>query len=155
MSKEQLQEFILALQRVKRKPANLYDLGLLIKESQSKLSADKVFKEVVKIVPTKKINYDKSISDEDAIEQLARILQKENWVFLEIKKDIGSPLLNQLKHLANYNSFQLFDFDGKEVFEMKLPQNARVIIFAERDFIENKISYPHFYTLFGPTLSIK
>ncbi|MGC9032740.1 MAG: hypothetical protein ACP5H9_05050, partial [Candidatus Woesearchaeota archaeon] len=37
--------------------------------------------------------------------------------FLEIKKDIGSSLLNQLKHLANRNSFQLIDYQGKDVFE--------------------------------------
>jgi len=128
---------------------------LIVKEPKSQIEVEKVFEEIKKVVDIERIVYDETIFDEDVIDKIVEAFQKNKWVFLEIKKDIDSPLLNQLKHLANYNSFQLIDYRGKDVFEMKMPENSRVIVFAERDFIENKISYPHFYRLFGPTLILQ
>ena len=89
------------------------------------------------------------------IEKIIDAFEKSKWVFLEIEKNISSPLLNQLKHLANHNVLQLLDYKGKDLFEMKMPKDSRLIVFSERDFIENKITYPHFYRLFGPTLSLE
>ncbi len=154
MNKERLKDFILSLQKVYKQPKRTFDLGLIVKEPKSKITSENVFNEIKKIVPIEKIIYDERTLDEEVMEQIVNIFEKEKWVFLEIKKDIGSPILNQLKHLANYNSFQILDFRGQEVFEMKMPENSRVIVFSERNFIENKINYPHFYTLFGPVWGI-
>lgn len=153
MDKEKLKHFIQLLKRVKHR--DLFDLGLIVKESKSKIESQDILKEIQKEVPIERLVYDKEITDEGTIEKIINAFKEGKWVFLEIKKDIKSPLLNQLKHLANYNSFQLIDYQGKDLFEMKMPEESRLIVFAERDFIENKISYPHFYTLFGPTLSIE
>ncbi|MGB9598609.1 MAG: hypothetical protein ACPLZH_02075 [Minisyncoccales bacterium] len=155
MDKERLKMFIRLLQKVQKQPSQTFDLGLIVKEPKSKISSGEILEEIRKIVGIEKVTYDKSVTDEDVIENFINIFKKNKWVFLEIKKDVGSPLLNQLKHLANHNSFQLIDYKGVDVFEMKIPEKSRVIVFAERDFIENKISYPHFYKLFGPTLSLK
>jgi hypothetical protein len=155
MNKNELNTFIHLLQKVFIQKQPVFDLGLIVKESKNQIEVKKVFEEIKKIVDIERIVYDETISDEDAINKIIDAFQKNKWVFLEIKKDIGSLLLNQLKHLANYNSFQLIDYQGKDIFEMKIPENSRVIVFAERDFIENKITYPHFYRLFGPTLSLK
>ncbi|MBU1179892.1 hypothetical protein KJ885_03035 [Patescibacteria group bacterium] len=154
MEQEKLNTFIRLLQKVQKQPNRTFDLGLIVKEPKSKMSSVKILEEIKKIATIEKITYDKLSVDEDVIENLVNIFEKDKWVFLEIKKDIGSPLLNQLKHLANYNSFQLIDYKEKDVFEMKMPKNSRLIVFAERDFIENKITYTHFYRLFGPTLSL-
>lgn len=153
MDKEKLKQFIQLLKNVKHR--NLFDLGLIVKEPESKIESEDILKEIQKEVPIERLVYDEEITDEGTIEKIIRAFKEEKWFFLEIKKDIKSPLLNQLKHLANYNSFQLIDYKGQDIFEIKIPKNSRLIVFAERDFIENKISYPHFYTLFGPTLSIK
>ena len=155
MDKEKLNTFIHLLQKVQKQPMRTFDLGLIIKEPESKVGAKEIFEEIKKIIPIERIIYDKNIIDEEVIDKIIDVFEKNKWIFLEIKKDIGSPLLNQLKHLANYNSFQILDYKDKDVFEMKIPKNSRVIIFTERDFIENKISYPHFYRLFGPTLNMK
>jgi hypothetical protein len=155
MDKEKLKTFIRLLQKVKKQPSQTFDFGLIVKEPKSKISSDGILKAAKKIIDIEKIAYDKSSIDEGVMENLVNVFKKGKWVFLEIKKDISSPLLNQLKHLANFNSFQLLDYKGKDIFEIKMPENSRVIVFAERDFIENKVSYPHFYRLFGPTLSIK
>ncbi len=95
------------------------------------------------------------MDDENAIQKLINAFRKKNWAFLEIKKDISSLFLNQLKHLSNRNFLQLLNYNNQDVFEIKMPEDTKIIVFAERDFIENKITYPHFYRLFGPTLSIK
>jgi len=155
MDKEELKMFIRLIQKTRKQPSQTFDLGLIVKEPKSQTEAKEIFKEIRKIVDIERVIYDEKIFDENVIDKIVEVFQKNKWVFLEIKKDIGSPLLNQLKHLANYNSFQLIDCQGKDVFEMKMPENSRVIVFAERDFIENKIIYPHFYRLFGPTLSLK
>ncbi|MCD6148417.1 hypothetical protein J7J18_03535, partial [bacterium] len=108
-----------------------------------------------KTVPIERIVYDESIFDEDVIKKIIELFEKGKWIFLEIKKDIGSLLLTQLKNLSNHNFLQLVDYQGKDLVEIKIPEDSRIIIFVERNFIENKISYPHFYRIFGPTLSIK
>ena len=155
MDREKLKTFIHLLQKVQKQPSQTFDLGLIVKELGSQIEAEEVFEEIKKIVDIERIVYDETIFDEEIIDKIVDIFRKNKWVFLEIKKDIKSPLLNQLKHLANHNFLQLIDYQGKDVFEMKMPENSRVIVFVERDFIENKISYPHFYRLFGPTLSLK
>ncbi len=154
MGQEKLNTFIRLLQKVQKQPSRTFDLGLIVKELKSKISSVKILEAIKKTIDIEKITYDKSSIDEDVIENLVNIFEKDKWVFLEIKKDIGSPLLNQLKHLTNFNSLQLIDYKGQDIFEMKMPKNSRLIVFAERDFIENKITYPHFYRLFGPTLSL-
>jgi len=155
MDKEELNFFLRLLQKVFTQKQPAFDLGLIVKEPKSQIEVKEVLKEIKKIVDIERIVYDETIFDEDAIDKIVDAFQKNKWVFLEIEKDIGSPLLNQLKHLANHNCLQLIDYQGKDIFEMKMPENSRVIVFAERDFIENKITYPHFYRLFGPTLSLK
>ena len=155
MDKEKLNMFIRLLQKVRKQPSRTFDLGLIVKERESKVNLAEISEAIREMVDIKEIIYDDAVLDEDIIESFVNTFQKNKWVFLEIKKDIGSLLLNQLKHLANHNFLQLLDYQGKDVFEMKMPENSRVIVFAERDFIENKISYSHFYRLFGPTLSLK
>jgi hypothetical protein len=155
MEQEELNMFIRLLQKTQKQPSRTFDLGLIVKELGSQIEVEEVFEEIKKIVDIERIVYDETIFDEDAINKIVDAFQKNKWVFLEIKKDISSQLLNQLKHLANHNALQLIDYQGKDIFEMKMPENSRMIVFAERDFIENKISYPHFYRLFGPTLSLK
>lgn len=155
MDKDKLNTFIHLLQKVQKQPSRTFDLGLIVKEPKGKTGANKIFSEVKKLMSVEKIIYDKSAIDEDVFERIIKAFQKGKWIFLEIRKDPSSSLLNQLKHLANHNSLQLIDYRGKDIFEMKIPENSRVIIFSERDFIENHITYPHFYRLFGPTLSLK
>ncbi len=154
MDKEKLNTFIHLLQKVRKQPSQTFDLGLVVKESKSKISSNKVLEAIKKIMNIERIIYDKSTADEDVIARIIESLKGSKWIFIEIKKDIGSLLLNQLKHLANYNSLQLIDYQGKDLFEMKIPETPRIIVFAERNFIEKKITYPHFYRLFGPTLSL-
>jgi len=155
MDKEKLDKFIHLLKIVHTMPplTGKSDLGLIVKEPESKISSDEVLEEIKKIVAIEKISYNESISDEETIERIIEVLKENKWIFLEIKKDIKSPLLNQLRYLADHNILQLIDYKDQDLTEIKIG-DSRIIIFAERDFIENKITYPYFYRLFGPTLSL-
>lgn len=156
MEKEKLESFLKLLQK-KHQIQTLppFDLGLIVKEPEGKVDASEIFNEIKKTVPIERIVYDESIFDEDVIKKIIELFEKGKWIFLEIKKDIDSLLLTQLKNLSNHNFLQLVDYQGKDLVEIKIPEDSRIIIFVERNFIENKISYPHFYRIFGPTLSIK
>ena len=151
---QELKIFIEHLQKIQKPLNKTFDLGLIVKEPKSKIRSEKIFETITKIIDAEKIVYDSSILDEDIIKRIIKAFQNKKWVFLEIKKDISSVLLNQLKNLSNHNILQLIDYQGEDVFELPMPKESRVIVFAERDFIENKISYPHFYTLFGPVLAL-
>ena len=157
MNKEKLERFIRLLQKVKKQPQGVFDIGLIIQEPSAKknVSGEKIFSEIKNIVPAKRIVYDNSTDNENTIQELISVFQKKNWVFLEIKKDIDSLVLNQLKHLSNHNFLQLLNYNNQDVSEIKMPEETRIIVFAKRNFIENRITYPHFYRLFGPILSIK
>ena len=157
MNKEKLEQFIRLLQKVKRQPQGVFDIGLIIEEpsAEKSVSGEKIFREIKNIVPIERIVYNNSTDDENTTQKLISVFRKKNWAFLEIKKDIGSLFFNQLKHLSNHNFLQLLNYNNQDVFEIKMPEDTRIIVFAERNFIENKITYPHFYRFFGPTLSIK
>ncbi len=132
-----------------------FDIGLIVKEPQSVIDSNMVLEEIKKEVNIEKLIYDEHISDEDAINKMVEIFTKGHWLLLEIRKDISSPLLNQLKNLANHNLLQLLNYKGQDVCEIKMPVASRLVVFAERTFIETNISYPHFYKLFGPVLSLQ
>lgn len=153
MNKENLNTFINLIKK-KSMSAGKRDLGLIVKETNSEIDSKIILEEIQKILNIEKITYNESVFDDDIIENLIEIFQKEKWLFLEIKKDISSLLLNQLKHLTNHNVLQLLNYKGEDLVEIKMPENSGIIVFAERDFIENKINYPYFYKLFGPTLSL-
>jgi hypothetical protein len=157
MNKEQtdkLNKFIRLLKEVKRQPGGIFDSGLIVLEPGSPTKEDEVLAGIKKTVAITEVKYDQSTTDEEVVEAMVEIFKNGEWLFLQIEKDIGSIMLNQLKHLANANSLQMLDFQGQEVFTMNLPSASRVIVCAGREFIERKISYPHFYTLFGPVLSL-
>lgn len=154
MKYPQLNDFISALKLVRRPPANLADMGLIIKEKNSNINTGNLKSQLSKDLALQEIIYNDSVSDEDVLKLMVQAFKNNTWVLLEIKKDVGSVLLNQLQHLANSNNLQINDFEGQELFEMSVPENVCLIALVDRDFIESKITYPHFYKLFGPTLNL-
>jgi len=152
MNKEKLAEFILALKNVRHGSDGLFDLGLAINESGDKNLEDDLLNELKNSLKIEKIIYNNELSDDAVIDKLVSFLKTDNWILLKMEKDLGSVLLNQLKSLSNTNAFQIFDYEDQAVFSMKIPDNCRIIVLADRNFIEEKITYPHFYSLFGPTL---
>ena len=154
MEYPQLNDFVQALKLVRRPPANLFDMGLLIREKKNKTTLENIKIELQNDLNIKDMIYDGSVSDKNILKQIVKAFNDNSWVLMELKKDLDSTMLNQLQHLSNSNNLQIMDFQGQEVFEMDQPEKSRLIILADRDFIEKKITYPNFYKLFGPTLNL-
>ncbi|MGB9637662.1 MAG: hypothetical protein ACPLY7_02575, partial [Microgenomates group bacterium] len=76
MDKERLKMFIRLLQKVQKQPSQTFDLGLIVKEPKSKISSGEILEEIRKIVGIEKVTYDKSVTDEDVIENFINIFKK-------------------------------------------------------------------------------
>jgi len=131
----------------------IYDLGLIIFEKASKVTVD----DIVSVFPKNKVEvleYENNQYEATFIEKMANLLEDKKWILIDLKEDAGHNLINQLRHLSDNNIMQLLDYKGKEIYNLKLPLESRVVVVVQRDFLEKEISYPHFLDIFGPVLSL-
>ena len=131
----------------------LYDLGLIIFEDNSKARVN----DILSVFPKNKVEvlkYDNNQHETPFIEKMVNLLENKKWILIDLKEDPGHNLINQLKHLSESNLMQLLDYKGKEVYNLKLPLESRIIAVVQRDFLEKEISYPYFLDIFGPIISL-
>ena len=131
----------------------LYDLGLIIFEDGSGAAVN----DILSVFPKDKIEvleYSNNKYENSFIEKMANLIENKKWALIDLEDDPGHNLINQLKHLSDSNIMQLLDFRGKEIYNLKLLAESRVIVAVRRDFIEKEISYPHFLNIFGPIISL-
>jgi len=162
---EKIKKFVEVLEKVSHfknpfaKNEKFYDLGLIIKEGGVKFDFDD-FKNVVE--DREKYSFfaiDKNTSENDFLKFLVETLEAKKSPVIEIKDDLKGRCLTQLKRLAELNKIQILNFDyqgeTKEVFNMKLPKESRIIMVISRNTLEEKITYPRFLQCFGPKLILK
>lgn len=131
----------------------IYDLGLIIFEKDCKATID----DIVSVFPENKVEvlkYENNKYEASFIEKMVDLLKNKKWILVDLKVDPGHDLINQLRHLSDENVMQLFNFKGKEVYNLKLPIESRIVVVVQRDFLEKEISYPYFLNIFGPILSL-
>ena len=162
---EKIKKFVKVLKKVSYsknpfdKNEKFCDLGLIIKERGVKFDFDD-FKNVAE--DREKYNFfiiDKNTSEGDFLKFLVETLEAKKSPVIEIKDDLKGRCLTQLKRLAELNKIQILNFDyqgeTKEVFNMKLPKESRIIMVISRNTLEEKITYPRFLQCFGPKLILK
>ena len=145
--------FVSLLFKICKKTTNTFDLGLIVKEQENSSSSTEIFSCLKRVLKIERVNYDKAIAAERISKRIAEILNTGKWIFLEIGEDIQGALLEQLELLANYNTYRSFNLPDTSII-IRMPEKSRLIVYAERDFIESKIKYPRFYSLFGPILTV-
>ena len=163
--KEKIKKFVEILEKVSysknpfAKNEKFYDLGLIIREKRVEFDFDD-FKSAVE--NRGKYNFftiDKNISENDFLKFLVETLKAKKSPVIEIKNDLKGRCLTQLKRLAELNKIQILNFDyqgeTKEIFNLKLPNESRIIVIIDRDTLEKKITYPYFLRFFGPKLILK
>lgn len=131
----------------------IYDLGLVIFEKDSKATID----DILSVFPKNKVEvlkYENNKYEIPFIEKMVNLLENKKWILIDLKVDPGHNLINQLRHLSDDNVMQLLDFKGKEVYNLKLPVESRIVVVVQRDFLEKGISHPRFLNIFGPVLSL-
>ncbi|MBI2035119.1 MAG: hypothetical protein HYT12_00345 [Candidatus Liptonbacteria bacterium] len=147
---EEIERFFAALEDV-RSP--LFDSGLIILEPKSKNSAENI----VKALPAGKAIFH-ALSDSYESESFARKLVIANregeWLIVECSTDPAPTVIQILKQIAEDNRFALLNFENKEIASFELNPKTRIIMVAKNKTIEEQISYPFFFNLFGPILRI-
>lgn len=151
-----IKDFLQALDLVKRPPNDLCDHGLILKNENSAYS----LAEIIDMVKEQKnnidyISYDNENYDEKIIELLLQSFNKGNWVFLHLKKNLGALLIRQLKSLLNNGELQEVKYGEKSFYSVKQPAACRIIVLADRNFVEKEMDYKDFYSFFGPILSVE
>ncbi len=131
----------------------LYDIGLIIIEDDSSVTIEDVFSVFPKD-KAKLLEYKDGIVESEFIEQVVNLLENKKWIFIELKKDLDHQLINQLRNFSENNIVQLLDYKGKEIYNLKLPPESRIVVIVKRSFLEKEISYPYFFNIFGPVISL-
>jgi hypothetical protein len=131
----------------------VFDLGLIILEKDTKVTLEDIQKELQK-VKFEFLEYDEKVFWEEFLKKIVDALEKEKWILFNIKADPDHYFLNALKTLSEGNFIQALNFRGKEIFNFKLPLKSRIVCVIEREFLEKKLSYPYFLNIFGPIISL-
>jgi len=159
VKKDEVRDFFEALEKVShfepREPAKqLFDLGLIIFEKGSRLSAEDIFQFLPEGKGALYIINDPN-SYEGFLEKLVMTLREGMWLVVDCQADPAPQIIQALKQLSDSNEFTLGYFEEKELFNMKLSQKSRIVFCLKNDFLEEKITHPYFMSLFGPILRIK
>lgn len=155
--KEKIKKFVEILDKVSHpnlpwaKNEKFYDLGLIIGEKGVKFGFDDFKKAVGDARKYRFFTINRKSEQDDFLKFLVETLEAKKWLVIEIKDDLRGKCLTQLKRLSELNSIQLLN---KEVFNLKLPEESRIVVIIDRDILEKKISYPYFIQLFGPKISL-
>lgn len=156
--KKEIEEFLLAVEKVTHSEPyepqkQLFDLGLVIFESESKLNA----KDIYNCLPKGKAIFfelNNPYYSDDFIRNLVIANREGQWLIVDLKTDPSPTIIGIIKSLSETNEFTVSHFEGKELFMMKLNPKTRIIFCIENEFLETKITYPYFLSLFGPILRL-
>ena len=155
---EKTKYFLEALNKVSspllgRSGEGLFDLGLIVIEDGSQAKIE----DLLRFFPQDKAKILKYNNKYETpfIEELTQLIEDRKWVLIDLVEDPGHQMINQLKNLANSNIMQILDYKDREIFNLKLPKESRIVIVVGRDFLENEVSYTGFISIFGPQISLE
>ena len=158
LQQKEIREFFNALEKVTHgepfaPTEELFDLGLVIFEPESKATA----KDIYTLLPEGKGLFFELINPyyyEDFAKKLVTANREGRWLVVDCKTDPAPTIIQIIKQLSETNEFSLSHFEDKEIFSMKLNPKTRIIFCIDNEFLETKITYPYFISLFGPILRL-
>jgi hypothetical protein len=158
LPQKEIDEFLESLKKVVHSlpyepKKKLFDLGLIILEKEHQLTA----KDIFNLLPENKKIFFELINPyyyDDFVEKLITANREGQLLFVNCKADPAPTIIKLLKQLSETNEFSTTDVEDKELFSMKLNPKTRVIFCIDNDFLETKITYPYFISLFGPILRL-
>lgn len=154
MNTGDLYDFILFMKRNDLMKQGIPSTGLLINESSEPTAAQSVFEEIQKIVPIELFTYDSNVDEELLLRKMFKAFRRKRWVFLEIKAEPSPEFLEKVTHLHSRHVVQAYSARVGRFVWAKVPKKFRLLVFAQRNFIEQDVSYPSFYSFFGPVLTL-
>ena len=119
--------------------------ALYIREEDAVLSAADFVTAMGERLPLRLFQYQADAGAAALVEELTAHWQLGGWGVLDLRGD-PAPLL--LKAMIAFDRRQSIELGtGEKIGPM--PARARLVVFAERGLIEEEISYPRFYHIFG------
>lgn len=156
---KEIKEFFEVLEKVSHfEPAEpnkkFFDLGLVIFEPNSSISAKKVYK----LLPNgKALSHilDNPYSYDDFVKKLVTANREGQWLIIDCQADPAPTITTILKQVNEDSEFTISHFEDKELFRMALNPKTRIVFCINSQTLEETITYPYFLSLFGPIIRIK
>ena len=124
--------------------------ALIIIEDKTAKFADIL--KLLKLKNTQVVDINDSNESESFTYSLISANKKGKLLIINLECDPLNDMITILKQLSEDNEFSVIDNDKLKF--RRLNPATRIIVCAKRLLIEEKVTYPYFYELFGPVLVI-
>lgn len=128
------------------------DIGLVVAESKGSMPDKKFWEEIDNNTLYQAIDEPKSV--DSFIKKLIQAQKQEKRLILDIKIDPYPAVISLLKEISQFGKFNVKNAEGYTIERVDIRPGS-IIVVAERDFIDNNITYPNFYNIFDSALSLK
>jgi len=145
--KGKIGQFIDVLLKVANSEGQLFDNGLIVIEDESNVKFEDIESNLNDF-----IKFDKVDNHVTFINSLVVANKDKKIILVKIEHDLDPKIISILKQISVDNTCNISDFNNEEIYHLKINQKVRIICITKRSVIENSISYPYFYNLFGPVL---
>ena len=132
----------------------IFENGLVVFEGDSsKISA----KDVFSLLPSGKglfITLDNSFDYNEFIRNFSIANREGQWLVVDLQCDPHPDIIGIMKQVAEDNEATISGYKNKDLYPIKLNPKTRIVVCVNRNLAETVITYPFFYNLFGPNLSL-
>ncbi len=129
----------------------LIENGLIVLED-----SECSFQDIVSTFASKQpevITLSNPVDDHAFIQAVIQANENKQWLIVNLECDPHNSVITALKQLSEDNEFTITD-NSNQLIAVKLNPETRIVVCSKRSLIEEHITYPYFYNLFGPVLSI-
>jgi len=122
-------------------------IGLIVKKSP--VSLEEILEDFQ--FPYLFYTVEKDIYADDFLKKLVEAFRSKKWFIVEVKHTyFPGPVYNQLRLIDRLGRIQILNLEGeKEVLDMKMPQESRLVLIMEKDILDN-FEIPNVLNLIGP-----
>lgn len=132
----------------------LADNGLIIVEKEkSEISSQDVLKELPE-GRCRSISIINAQDYESFINAFSIANREGQYLLVDLQCDPHPNIISILKQISEGNEASILTYKDREEYLIKLNPKTRIIFYGRRELFEDQITYPHFYDLFGPILSL-
>ena len=129
----------------------LVDSGLVVLKKNSSAKV----RQIISLLPKGKailMKLDNPYFADEFLKKLVMVNREGQWLIVNCSCDPAPMVIQILKQINQGNKFTIPNFEGKELFTMRMNSESRVVFMIGNDTLEKEITYPYFMDLFGPIL---
>lgn len=145
---EELKKFLKLTKKIK----NPKDIALVIVEEKDAKPKSNFWKRLNDNISYFKL--DNYYGSEELLSKIVQTQKQNKRLLIDIGVDPNSAVISFLKEVSRFGSFNLRNRKGEIIEKLNLAPGL-IIVVAERNFINNQISYRNFYNLFDSAFSLK